>query len=77
LKKEPPKKGALKLNTQATTAKARGRQEPAYALISLIMFQASAGRREENHFDARGKLCKQEWPNLPTGHAGAKANANR
>ena len=52
--------GALKWNTQATTAKARGRQEP-----------------EVNLFDARGKPCKQKWLNLPTGQAGAKANANR
>ena len=28
------------------------------------MFQASAGRPEINAFDARGKPCKQEWPNL-------------
>ena len=41
------------------------------------MFQAPAGRPAENHFDARGKPCKQEWPNLPTGQTGAKANANR
>jgi len=41
------------------------------------MFQAPAGRPETNAFDARGKPYKQEWPNLPTGQAGAKANANR
>jgi len=47
LKKEPPKKGALKWNTQATTAKARGRQEPAYALIRLIqlLYVSSSGRQ--------------------------------
>ena len=32
---------------------------------------------EENLFDARGTESKQEWPNLPTGQAGAKPKTER
>jgi len=45
--KKKPKKAALKQKPQPTTVKARGRQEPAYALISLIqlLYVSSSGRQ--------------------------------